>query len=258
MAVQYINHMGGTRSQVLCHLAIELWEWCLDRQITLHAEPLPGSLNFRADFESRHHINSSDWRLHHQVFNVLNQQFGPFSTDLFTSFQNTHLEHYFSWKPDPQAAAVDALSQPWSKLHPYAFPPFALIGRCLQKVREEKLDYLLLIAPVWPAQSWYPLLLEMLVEIPSVLPQQSDILLNPQGELHPLVVQNHLTLAAWPVSGNSSRQVAFQKMLKEYTVHPGGEAHQNHMNQHGESDSAGVVQGKVILFKPLFTILQST
>ena len=134
VAVQYTNRMGGTRSQALCHLVIELWEWCLDRQIILHAEHLPGSLNFRADFESRHHSDSSDWRLHHQVFNVLNQQFGPFSTDLFTSFQNTHLEHYFSWKPDPQAAGVDALSQPWSKLHPYAFPPFALIGRCLQKV----------------------------------------------------------------------------------------------------------------------------
>ena len=147
VAVQYINHMGGTRSQALCHLVIELWEWCLDRQIILHAEHLPGSLNFRADFE-RHHSDSSDWRLHHQVFNVLNQQFGPFSTDLFASFQNTHLEHYFSWKPDPQAAGMDALSQPWSKLHPYAFPPFALIGRCLQKVREEKLDHLLLIAPV--------------------------------------------------------------------------------------------------------------
>ena len=251
MAVQYINRMGGTCSQALCHLAIELWEWCLDQQITLHAEHLPGSLNFRADFESRHHSDSSDWRLHHQVFNVLNQQFGPFSTDLFASFQNTHLEHYFSWKPDPQAAGVDALSQSWSKLHPYAFPPFALISRCLQKVREEKLDHLLLIAPVWPAQSWYPLLLEMLVETPRVLPQQSDILLNPQEELHPLVVQNHLTLAAWPVSGISSRQVVFQKMLKEYTV-------QNLMNQHGENGSAGVVQGKLILFKPLFTTSQST
>ena len=89
---------------------------------------------------------------------------------------------------DPQAAAVDALSQPWSKLPLRAFPPFTLIGRYLQKVQEEKLDHLLLIAPVWLSQSWYPLLMEMLVEIPRVLSQQLDILLNPQGELHPLVM----------------------------------------------------------------------
>ena len=77
-------------------------------------------------------------------------------------------------------------------------------------------------------------------------------------ELHPLVVQNHLTLAAWPVSGISSRQMVFQKTLKEYTVPPGEEEQQNLMNQHGENGSAGVVQGKLILFKPLFTTSQST
>ena len=86
----------------------------------------------------------------------------------------------------------------------------------------------------------------MLVEIPRVLPQQSNILLNPQRELHLLVVQNHLTLAAWPVSGISSRQVVFQKMLKEYTVPPGEEAQQNLLNQHREYGSAGVIQGKLI------------
>lgn len=49
---------------------------------------------------------------------------------------------------DPQAAAVDALSQPWSMLHLRVSPPFALIGRYLQKVQKEKLDHLLLITPV--------------------------------------------------------------------------------------------------------------
>ena len=66
------QHSGSTIHQSyrrhtlsLYHLAIELWEWCLDQQITLHAEHLPiaGSLNFRVDFESRHHSDSSDWRL---------------------------------------------------------------------------------------------------------------------------------------------------------------------------------------------------
>ena len=112
------------------------------------------------------------------------------------------------------SSGVDSLSQPWSKLHPYAFPLFALIGRCLQKVWDEKLDYLLLIALVWPAQSWYPLLLEMLVEILRVLPQQSDILLNPQGELHPLVVQSHLTLAACWCQGIPQDKWSFRRHSK--------------------------------------------
>ena len=51
------------------------------------------------------YIKLKSIRLNSHVFNVLNQQLlGPFSTDVFASFQNTHLEHNFSWKPDPQAA----------------------------------------------------------------------------------------------------------------------------------------------------------
>ena len=47
----------------------------------------------------------------------------------------------------------------------YAFPPFCLIGRCLRKVREEKAS-LVLVAPIWRSQSWYPALLELLIDLP--------------------------------------------------------------------------------------------
>ena len=42
---------------------------------------------------------------------------------------------------DPGALATDALSQPWTAFRDYASPPpppFALIGRCLAKVRNER------------------------------------------------------------------------------------------------------------------------
>ena len=55
-----------------------------------------------------------------------------------------------SWKPDPGAIATDALSQPWTDLKGYEFPPFSLIGRCLSKIQHKKVPELILIAPVWP------------------------------------------------------------------------------------------------------------
>ena len=42
----------------------------------------------------------------------------------------------------------------------YAFPPFALIGRVLQKVDQDQC-LMLIITPAWPLQPCFPELLEM-------------------------------------------------------------------------------------------------
>lgn len=141
--------MGGTHSRKLCDLALEMWEWCINRALSLHAEHLPGKYNVVADFESRHQNDCSDWQLNTQIFRRLYQAYSPLTVDLFASFKNAQLEIFFSWRPDPHAVAVDALSQPWSTHRPYLFPPFSLIGRCLQKLREEAVGFALMIAPVW-------------------------------------------------------------------------------------------------------------
>ena len=58
-------------------------------------------------------------------------------------------------------------SQP---LKPYAFPPFALIGRCLWKLDQEQVKELVLIVPVWHNQTWFPTLLTKLIGLPILLP----------------------------------------------------------------------------------------
>ena len=114
------------------------------------------------------------------VFAQLQTRFGHFSIYLFVSFQNAQLPKFFSWKPSPNALAVDALAQQWARFKfPYAFPPFALIGRCLQKILEEKVSCVLIIAPVWPAQYWYSLVIQMLADYPLPLLNQTGLLLNP-------------------------------------------------------------------------------
>ena len=75
-----------------------------------------------ADWESHHLSDYSDWKLNCSVFEGIQELLGPFTVDLFASYKNTQLETYFSWKPDPSATAVDALSQSWSNHHPYVFP----------------------------------------------------------------------------------------------------------------------------------------
>ena len=107
-AVTYINRKGGTCSQRLCQLAISLWEWCQDRNITLLAEHLPGILNAAADAESRTERDRCDWMLNPAVFQRIMTQMGPLEIDLFASRLTRQLPCFYSWRPDPKAEATDA------------------------------------------------------------------------------------------------------------------------------------------------------
>ena len=61
------------------------------------------------------------------------------------------------WHPEPGAEVVNAFSIKWSNLKCYVFPPFSLLPRVLRQISVDK-ALVVLIAPVWTTQSWYPLL----------------------------------------------------------------------------------------------------
>ena len=128
-AVAYINKMGGTQSQVLSNLALDLWEWCIHHQMEVSAQHLPGHLNTRADRESRQLPDSSDWKLNPEMFQALAERWGPLEIDLFASRLSHQLPTFVSWRPDPLAVHSDAFSLSWQSMKGYAFPPFALIGQ---------------------------------------------------------------------------------------------------------------------------------
>ncbi|XP_077978269.1 uncharacterized protein LOC144433780 [Glandiceps talaboti] len=251
-AVAYVNTLEGTRSIVLSSLALSLWDWALKRNIHLSAEHLPGIQNHIADWEFRHSLDSSDWKLKQSIFKDLMKIRGPCKIDLFAFRLNTQLPQYMSWKPDPQSVAVEVFQHPWGVSHNYAFPPFCLIGRCLAKVRRGsgKAD-LILITPVWPPQPWYPMILEMAVALPVLLPQLQDLLLSPQGQIHTLVLNKTLHLAAWHVSGSQCKQRGFQKMLPNSSLQHGGKELMQIITRPGKSGIAGAILGKLIHFTPL-------
>ena len=128
--------LGDTHSRYLSRLAVQVWDWCVEWNITIQAEPLPGKQNVRADWESHHVMDSSNWWLHREILK-LQESFGPFTVDLFASQMNAQRPVYWSWKPDPAALTVDALSISWKKHYPYMFPPFVLIPWCLNELEEE-------------------------------------------------------------------------------------------------------------------------
>jgi len=124
-----------------------------------------------------------NWKLNSEVFKVLNHSFSPFTEDLFVNRINTQLERFYRYLPDPLAEQYDALVQPWREENAYPFPPFNLISKCLRKISLQGAT-LWIICPVWPAQAWYPHLLQLLTVNPVLLPSQSNLLLDPLKLCH--------------------------------------------------------------------------
>ena len=156
----------------------------------------------------------------------------------------TQLDKYVSWRPEPNALYTDAFAISWSNMTMYDFPPFNLIHAVMHKVRAENAT-LVLVAPLWSAQPWWPLLIGMLIDYPVYLGNNKELLtdMSNPGVFHPLFPT--LKLAVWKISGDSSRQLAFQAQLSNSFQTALRPQPPNHTTAHGLSGVAGVINGKV-------------
>lgn len=210
--VAYINHQGGTHSAGLLQGTLHLLTWCNTHNIQLRARHIPGKLNVIADRLSRsQQVIPTEWKLHPQVVQALFQLWGTPKLDLFATRFNNQLPLFVSPLQDSRACAVDALSLPWEGLWAYAFPPPPLLSLVLSKVAQEGAE-LILIAPLWPAQPWFPRLLELTSDFPRQLPPRSDLLSQPGGILSR---GDQFRLLGWRLSPpTSSMAQAFQRKLR--------------------------------------------
>ena len=245
--LSYINKMGGTRVTVLVDLALEFWEIVLGRDLHLTAEYIPSKENVAADYLSRVTIQRQEWSLNHSAFRLLTQRWGTPEMDLFASKQNSKSENYISWKFQEDAWATDALRTPWPPMDlAYAFPEFNLIGRTLKKLEKSAVKRLILIAPAWKMQYWFPLLLKMLVEVPVRLPQRPDLLQDQSGGRHPLQERATLNLTAWMVSPNKQDQKDFRSKLPSISVLNGDRDQSKLTMLIGKHGQGGVIEDKLI------------
>ena len=122
--------------------------------------------------------------------------------DLFASRLSYQIKPFVSFRPDPECFAVNAFLIPWRIIFFYAFPPFNMMPKVLQKVLFDQGEGILIV-PKWPNQPWYSLLIKMLATEPIILPPRKDLLYLPNNpeELHPL--HKHLSLLVCYISGKN-------------------------------------------------------
>ncbi|KAM7161048.1 uncharacterized protein RBU57_010945 [Macrochelys suwanniensis] len=181
------------------HGPLSLWEFCIAHDISLRAFHLPGINNSQADCLSRVFSSQHEWSLHSEVTGQLFRAWGTPRVDLFATRQNRRCHQFCSRGGLEKDALSDAFLLSWSGQLLYAFPPFPLIDKVLEKVKRDRV-HVLLIAPAWARQHWYGTLLGLLVAPLHPLPLRPDLLSQDQGHLlHPNLASLHLT--AWLLSG---------------------------------------------------------
>ncbi|XP_068233627.1 uncharacterized protein [Palaemon carinicauda] len=100
--VAYLSKQGGTFSQQLCHMAVEILRWAEDNSVTLSARFIPGKQNVLSDKLSRAtQIVGTEWSLNPLIANKVLTLWGSPTVDLFATALNFRLALYCSPVPDP-------------------------------------------------------------------------------------------------------------------------------------------------------------
>ncbi|XP_021369371.1 uncharacterized protein LOC110460656 [Mizuhopecten yessoensis] len=251
--VAYLQRQGGTRSPALCALSTQVLLLCQEISLDLTVRHLPGRLNVLADTLSRSRSPVlTEWTLKRSVFRSLCLVWDRPHVDLFATALNFRLPTFVSPVPDPMAMAVDALSKDWSGMYAYAFPPFNLVGRVLEKILLHHCT-VLLVAPLWPRQRWFPLLLRLSVDFPRSIPTLCDLLSQPRSRQF-YSGPERLHLHGWMLSREGSLRRAFLEKLQL--------ASQDHLdlrlppptNLDGPPSVIGVSDGRLTQSLPLFPL----
>ncbi|XP_067659472.1 uncharacterized protein [Haliotis asinina] len=217
-ALTYILKQGGTVSPSLLQEAWQFLTWCDQFDIRVLPVYLPGIDNVRADALSRRILAPHEWMLHRGIFGIISQLFGSFQVDLFASGATNQIHVFCSRILDPRAIANDAFLLDWTDRVLWAFPPVPLISRVLSQLTAQPARLLVLLAPLWSAQSWFPVILRFLAQPPVLLPFRAD-LLSQNGAPHP---NPRIQWVAWPLSGVTSMREEFLHQLQTQFWRHGG------------------------------------
>ena len=215
--VHYLKNQGGTKSFSLCDMALRILNWCLVNRVTLLPLSMKGEYSLIPDAFSRQKI-LQDWHLRPNIARRIFLRHGLPQIDLFATKLSSQCPLYMTWDAaDTEAVATDALRQPWTYNLVYAFPLIPLIPLVLKKLEQFPSLKMLLVAPAWPPKPWFPSLLNLVYSQPLRLPYRKDLVIDlSTNKAHPNI--RNLNLTVWPITGNQSVKLIFQK--KHFPLFP--------------------------------------
>ena len=186
---------GVVKSSMCNYWARKIWRWAEKHGLWFTNFHVPGKENTTADKASRCFKDNLEWELNPKHFDKACRIWGVPKWDLFASRQNAKVKQYCSWKPDPGASHIDAFTMDWTGANLYAFPPFSLVQRVLNKAREEPPRRLLLVTPTWPSRPWYVTVAEMARAQISIGAKKGNLLAANPKRASPRIANTGLTIS---------------------------------------------------------------
>ena len=237
--IAYINNQGGSCSARLCHLALDIWNFCIQRNIMIQAIHIPGVENIEADKLSRMPFNDHSYYLSQNTFdNIQDKLSFPLYIDCFASRLNYKLPNFISFLSDPLSSMVNAFSFKWSE-NVYLFPPLPLINKVISKFITDSVKRGLFITPYWPSRPWFSSLLNLLIGQPILLPLGSI-------QDHHSHLPKRCRFLAWPIGCSPMQQQAYLGRLPSLSSVALKGAPFVHTRNIGEGSVCGVVRDKLI------------
>ena len=237
--ISYINNQGGVRSEDITEIVSDLYDFCILRNLRIQASFLCGRHNTRADALSRR-ARVHDYSIPSAFFSSLCNYFNFYpEIDLFASRLNFKVSSYISEGPDPFAFGFDAFTMPWPDSI-YAFPPINLVHRFLSHFIYLNVPFGLVIVPFWPAQAFFPTLLDILINNPVIFSAS-------RLENSDMLPRNLSRCLACFISSIPEKRLAFQEQLQFVTSKVLTSEHYVHTAAVGENLPIGVIANRLVI-----------
>ena len=216
MAISNMKKYGTMSNKSRDETAHEIYLLLQSMNSTVEITYISSAANIRADCASRKLKNTlTEWLIDDQTFARIKSLAPEIEFDLFASHLNNKLPQFCSWQPAPGSSHIDAFTFDWNSKICYCFPPFSLLGRCLEEIKKQQVHSIYLLVPWWKTAIWFPSMLEMLVKPPIIFPRKSSRNLRlpwDKNARHP--IHHHLRLALVNLSGNYFRVLGFLLSLQ--------------------------------------------
>ena len=205
-ALADLRKMGSMCNEFQDNLVHKIFALLDTIQAKISVSFIHGCLNTAADEKSRVFTSeTSEWALADETLQIVKSLAPHMDYDLFASHFNNKFPDFCSWFPTPGCHHTDAHTFDWNSRICYCFPPSSLYLKCFDHIRTSRVERVYFIIPWQETAVWFPLMLNLLVDPPHFLPNNTAKKLflpfpsRIQG--HPLC--HHLRLTFVHLSGMS-------------------------------------------------------